>query len=443
MRRWWLICVLLLLPLVVRAQEPPTEPMDAAEFLEAYPFRYDREDLYDRSDLSVPLEWLLFYAKPQLDPELAALALFQYGYDQRLVFMQAWVESLIWHEWLPLREDEVTTYGYGYDARLYYPYATYDDKFTITATPRDFDGDGQPEWLVKAESWMTDAWVVIARDGDGYRTVKTPPLWHGCCFIDLHVSSVNWMHEVSFEDLTGDGRPEWAIQVSAWDGSENAQEYGQLMILQWQDGELVHLRAPGMLYDEALSYQLDPTYSNGRPYWDMVLPNPRLQFSFEDVNHDGIQELLRQEEMSNWWGCIWVNRQRLDLIDGSYRSVASRDDYVTARGCAFTSAEEAMWAGDFSLAAQWYETLFQMPVPLLKPESSDYWTEYWQQQATEFDQYSRIRAALVNRLIGNPQRAAELLEPLRQNLPENPTLAQMTEAFAAQPDDSSCRWRDA
>lgn len=433
MHRWWLICVLCLLPLIVRAQGLPAEPMDAAAFLEAHPFRYDREDLYDRSDLSVPLEWLLFYAKPELDPELAALALFQFGYEQRLAFMQAWVESLIWHGWLPLREDAVTTYGYGYDARLYYPYATYEDKFTITAMPRDFDGDGQPEWLVKAESWMTDAWIVIARAEDGYRTVKTPALWHGCCDEMYKMSStIDWMHEAAFEDLTGDGRPEWAIQVSSWGDRENSQEYGQLMILHWQDGELVHLRPPGLIYDHAFNYQLAPTTINRRD----VLPNPRLQFLFEDVDQDGMQELLRQEEMSNWWGCIWVNRQRLELIGGHYQSVGSRDDYVTSRGCAFTFAEEAMWAGDFSLAVQWYETLFQMTVPPLKPESSAYWTEYWQQQAVEFDQYSRIRAALANRLTGNVERAAELLEPLRQHVPENPTLAQMTESFAAEPDDS-------
>lgn len=398
MRRWWLICVLCLLPLVVRAQESPAVPMDAAEFLETHPFTIDE---------ATSLEWLDNYADPQIKPDLAIEAFYRYGFSRRIEMAQAMVETLVWHDLLILDDEVDSQYQYENSGRFPIGFGEPNPLTVITASPRDFDGDQRPEWVIKFESTDTTAWWVLKQMGDRVQTIPVELPWAG---FDPDMARIRWLRELSFEDLTGDGRPEWVVLVGGL--LTTFTERGELFVLQWHQNQIRNIAL-----DPAFSYSVPIPFDEIPP-----IPNPLVDFSLHDVNGDGINDVRRQETLTNNWHCEWISHKSFVFQSESLELFSAEDIYAPTYGCTVFQAEQAMWEGDFEQAANWYEQA-------LSQSGGD------DQQGAGFDQYVLFRAALAYRLNNQPEASGVLVEVLLESPAQHPAITQMAEVLAGEETD--------
>ncbi|MBL8164134.1 MAG: hypothetical protein JNJ61_19250 [Anaerolineae bacterium] len=307
-----------------------------------------------------------------------------------------------WEQWLLLNWIEENTINL--DA--FSQFATDDE--VIRVTTRDFDTDGQNEWILEIPDSQV---VVLRREGTAYRLVETPlPFFRP----DAHYVSIasGFMEEILFEDLTGDGLPEWVLAVGGY--GANGLNGGHLLVLHWKNGRLVDIAPQGdgreqMRYD-APGGAAGPLFPNG------------VTISFTNEDGNGTQEVIIQQRQGDNWGCTWLLR-RVFAWDGHAYSLQSRERFDNeVAGCEIRAAETALWSGDYDAAIVHYERAFTMP--FAGEEVSIVPTE------SVLLPYAKTRLALAYTLTGQGESAASVIAEVAGVTDYPPVLTQFIWAIA-------------
>jgi hypothetical protein len=335
---------------------------------------------------AITTEWQLHHQNSVVEPEII-LAAFSAMYHrnsylyERDVMGRSVMKAMVDAQLINFDPDSTTTLNY--------------QPFTFTISPRDFDGDNQPEWIINAEASNYSQLFVVQRRNNEYRLIPTPLPWFGCCFA-YYSDREGFIEEQRFMDLTGDGNPEWVLAVGGQVG--NYLSRGHLIILQWLDDTLVNI-APEFDGFEHLSQELfyDAPSGAGRflfPYG--------VEVSYEDVNDDGITEVIIDQRQTDNWGCSWTYHRVFSWNDSQYFLNSDERIYDDVQGCEFRAAEEAMWSRDLETAIHHYERGLT-----LTPTE-----EYWNGNPEQLVRYATIRLALAYRLAGQGESASAIIGDL-------------------------------
>ncbi len=307
-----------------------------SDLLDTLPEDADHQTLVD----TLTVEWQLRGLEVEtVTPEEAHdvyydLLLSTFLWFGRDVFIQPMLQALINDEQIQLDPVEVTT--------------TQFHDFEIEAQPRDFNADGQPEWILHvSEPDFTQGTFVVENDAGTYRFVDAPLPWFGCCFSYWSVYS-GFMEEQRFEDLTGDGIPEWVLAVGGIGG--NNMTHGWLIVLQWRDGELVDI-APQFTPTD---FDREMTYASGAGDGYSLFPYG-VEVTYGDVDANGTTEIIITQDFTDNWGCQPTETRIFTWQDELFQLDEHTWDYPDSAGCALRSAQEAMWADDYASAIPLFE----------------------------------------------------------------------------------------
>lgn len=283
-----------------------------------------------------------------------------------------------WNEWLILNWIEENDIDL--DTVDHFEYENY----AVTVTPRDFNVDGEPEWVLDVRSIGFTQIVVIRQEGEAYQRVRTPLLWFGSGFAYTSISS-GVMEEKLYDDLNGDGLPEWVLAVGGYGG--NNMSGGHLTILNWRDGELVDVAPPQVVNglpagDTAIQY--DAPAGSGQ----FVFPYG-VSIDYVDDDSDGTRDILIHQEQHDNWGCTWTQLRAFGWQEDTYTLMRSERVWNDVRGCEIRAAETAMWARDYQGAIPHYERAFTLPVPQIRYAAYEV-----------LDRYATARLALAYTLAG-------------------------------------------
>ncbi|MCC6615121.1 MAG: hypothetical protein IT320_16710 [Anaerolineae bacterium] len=325
--------------------------------------------------------------------------------------------------------------------------------FRIGVTPRDFDGDGQDEFVldvIKGE--RTDRYdcryqadyvnyLVVQYTGSGYEFVESPLPWEGYG-TDSAVTNFGEGGQVDygFEDINADGLPEWLVLRGGETfggpgmGYENT---GRLYVLGWRDGRLVDLAATGN--EREYPYSIT-AYGEDAGVCQGAVPRD-ITWEFSNLDGDASQEILQHQVYLDNWRCLARHTRILDW-DGAqdrYVQIDERHDFPEdSQNCARRQAEEAMWTGDYERALERYERALNLP-PFIDPDETDVegdelWRHYARDRRLTYDEYHIARMALAYQLTGQPEKAHEILDPLRDQAFTYEPVRYLVEALAAAQD---------
>jgi hypothetical protein len=269
---------------------------------------------------------------------------------------------------------------------------------TITVIPRDFNGDGQHEWILDVKQDVLYARKeVVMHMGDGhYQLIETPLPWFGCCTAYRPTWS-GLDEEIAFEDLNQDGLPEWVIAI----GEINSKNHGFLYILQWQDGRLVDLTENGRIVYIASAENGSPRFPHGGTV------------TLKDVDGNGTIDIqfVQKQEYDNW-GCTWTQTQNYGWQESRYGLLEETREYDPVIGCAWREAETAMWQHDYDTAITEYKRAATLPY--VSSPTND-----------ALHEYTRVRLALAYVLSHRPEDARNTLQDLTAGGITSTTVQQM------------------
>lgn len=285
--------------------------------------------------------------------------------------------------------------------------------YTVRVTPRDFNADGETEWLLDVQSHPFTQLVVIARSERGYRVVESPLPYFDSTRPDYRVVVSGFAEEQRFDDLNMDGIPEWIVAVGGT--GANQMNAGELYVINWRDDELVKVAGddgnPIIYYAPAVARA--PLFPYG------------VSVHYEDTDGDGSREIVIEQEQRDNWGCEWILRRSF-AWDGSAFSLNNntRTESVV-RGCAIRAAEERMWLGDYQAAIDHYER----SLTLAAADDHGYFS------TEELNRYATARLALAYILTGQSERAEDILADLPDQPDESPVLTTFISAVRGNTDD--------
>ncbi len=414
MKKIGALMVLVLLVLPVQAQETQYRllPTPAADtyFQAIITFHGDLPENYDR--IFAAVNRILFTLYP--DPLAVSFDTYRRAYDTLQISQY---DFQLRGEWL---RRMLATWLHENDVDLSTITRTQVGDIYIVVTPHDFDGDGQNEYVldtmkgqyVSRDQCLDDtevaAFFLAVPTADGYRLLDTGLDWKGRYYtIGNRVSSDGGMAEALFDDLTGDGLPEWVLLEGGeadGNGDFGFGDLGALHILGWREGRLKQLGQ--------VRYFAERTYCDNGPY------SPTISWDFTDTDSDGTKEIYLHEQQRDNWGCSWVSTDPYvwDPAEDQYiyqRDAVDKLYNEDTAGCQQRYAEEAMWTGDYAGALQHYRqalSLITTPpeVTIYTQNSSEIVLSY----AYTRYQYLRMRTALAYLLTGQPDQAEPLLTAL-------------------------------
>ncbi len=299
-----------------------------------------------------------------------------------------------WNQWLLLNWiqeasinlDEVEQFDY--------------EEYTVQVERRDFDADGEHEWLLDVRSSAYSQLVVVARDGQEYRIIPSPLPYFSQGLSYTFVAS-GLMEKQLFGDLNADGIPEWVLAVGGY--GANGMSAGHLLVLLWQNGQLVNVAPEDDL--EGMEYQ-SPA-GGGSPLFPYG-----VSISFEDEENDGLMSVIIRQEQSDNWGCTWTLRRVFDWDGDHYAFSASERANNAVRGCSFRAAEESMWSHDYQAASGHYDRAFT-----LLPDENVPFVDH-----AELERYATARLVLAYSLAGRHDEAAAAIELIDPRPEDSPTL---------------------
>ncbi len=316
---------------------------------------------------------------------------------------------------------------------------TFED-FHITVIPRDFNSDGVNEYLldmtkgepVDRERCVEQAEVVdylVAQETPtGYRFIETGLPWKGNAPSGRYSYGDGGIVEERFEDLNGDGLPEWVVLISgetAGGPGMGYVDYGQLFVLGWQQDGLVDLVPE---YDPVSGNHADTTLF-GAPEADCSETGPYpLTVSWEFLKPDSATpaRILQSQRFEDNWKCQRTETRTFewDAATQRYHYVETGIVYAEAtQNCVQRNAEEIMWTGDYAAAIPIFEralTLETLDVNL--DESFNY--------PRSLNQYLRARLALAYLMTGQGDRADPLLEALTNETIQDVAIDRLVDALS-------------
>jgi len=349
---------------------------------------------------TVTTEWVFGFTHQhvslkQLVGVFDALAKIDQFWDGRDIFGKQIVQAFIDNEILVLDSQKITTVHY--------------ETFDIEATPRDFDGDGQPEWTLYVQNPIfTQRYVVAYKDGD-YQLIDVPLPWFGCCYMYYSTQS-GFIEEQLFADLTGDGLPEWVLALGGIGG--NWMEHGRLYILQWRDGKIIDVSAAGN-YADQMMYESPAGAQSLFPYG--------VDIEYGQPNANGQRNIIVHHMQNDNWGCNWHEQKTFAWQGSVFELIDTQRTYDNVQGCEIRRAEEAMWSLDFAEAVQHYEQGLKLPPT----------EEYFSGDPTEITRYATARLAIAYKLDGREADALQTINRLTPLETDSPTLAKFIAAIKA------------
>jgi tetratricopeptide (TPR) repeat protein len=286
---------------------------------------------------------------------------------------------------------------------------THFENYQIDIEARDFDGDQHNEWVLHVVQGEGDAslfrQIVVVRSTEAgkYEIVPSPIPWHGCCF---HYSSTlsGTTEEMRYEDLTGDGLPEWVLIVGGM--GVNHLHFGWILVLGWQDGKLVDL-VPEADLGDGLSY-LEP--AGGGYYY---LPRD-VSWEYANVDSDAAIEIHQYQVYHDNWACTLYETRVFewmpDQYSYSYVQTVNALRMENSAGCLVRQGQLALWEGNISEAASFFEAALTLNIGVLSPE---------------VHQYIQLRLALAYQLLGRSADTTNLLADLNTQEPASELTARL------------------
>ena len=282
-------------------------------------------------------------------------------------------------------------------------------EFLIGVTPRDFNADGQDEYVL--DVWNVDTihmYLVAVAEENSYRVIDPGLPWTGYTPFGRMSAGEGQITDYGFRDLNADGLPEWLVllyDVTAGGPGIGYTDSGFLYILSWHEGSLINLGitrrdAPdGLLWNQLLTFSDVETIGDTLP--------ATVTFDFLNLDGDDALEITISRPITNNWGCRRTETRRFDW-DASEDLYLYHDTEIVfddSQNCLQQAAEEAMWEGDYNTAVDQFEQALTLP-PLSVEE------DYLRERAQTRTQYLRARLAMAYRFIDQPDRTAPLLDEL-------------------------------
>jgi tetratricopeptide (TPR) repeat protein len=262
--------------------------------------------------------------------------------------------------------------------------------------PHDFNGDGQPEFILPFYFHSFSGYLLLAKDAalpEGYRLLAE----HGWSDLSAPAWSEIDYDSGPVEDVTGDGIPEWAVTIQETEPYQGGCY--TLSVLTWRGGRMENIFPA-------------PTK---RPFCD---PMPE----FVNLDNDPALEIRFIFQDSNNWGCEAKEISIFDWNGASYiLSSKQRTDDDTL-GCALQKAEPLMWANQAAEAIPLYEQGFKAG---WKAQNS-----FDSAQKQEMQQYALVRLALAYALVGRKADAERLLNQLRAEQPASEMMSTLIGAMS-------------
>lgn len=213
------------------------------------------------------------------------------------------------------------------------PVHTFGD-FTVEATSLDFNADGMPEWAlnVTTEGGLYRQILVAGEVAGELAVIRTELPWFGDGW-GYYDQRSGFIEPQTFQDLTGDGKPEWVLAVGDLGGG--GQSFGHLYVLQWRGNRLENIA--------------DIRYSSPAGGGGALFPyGVSLEYGETEV-------ILRQQRTDNW-GCEseWVTPHRWTPATLRLEQMPSRVTLKESPGCTLRDAHVAGWEGRYAEAVELY-----------------------------------------------------------------------------------------
>ena len=392
MRRMLLLLLMLLSVFsVIDAQETDGYRLrvpSAEEYLAVLPevlrtdiYPFEVNELFRGLKASIVDEWQARYRGATVPPErmietLYAMLDFPRSVEEASVWGEVFVETLIAAGAITLDDQEPTISTFG--------------AITVEATPRDFNADGQPEWVVRLQQGESrDPFylqiLVMHRTSDGLRFVHTPLR----SLFDAY--GTQQLGETFFADMTGDDVPEWVVMSI---GTGSGYAYGELIMFQWRDDSLVVISPPSGYQNEKTAMVFEGRAAGGLHGFEI---------DYIDVGQHGTTEVLIRHLYHDNWDCDSTETATFEWVESSLAfQFADRERvFQDSAGCAVRFAQNAMWSHDYKTAVSHFERAFS----LYDEEDESYWGD-------NIRAYAAIRLALAYALIGEMDLASNQLDKL-------------------------------
>ncbi|MCI0708867.1 MAG: hypothetical protein L0154_01780 [Chloroflexi bacterium] len=288
------------------------------------------------------------------------------------------------------------------DGDTYYWFGTH----VIRIEERDFNADGQPEFLLHVNSEEYRQMLVLeAVANNHYRLVPAPLPW----FADgqPYFSTLSGgLEEVLFDDILNDGSPEWVLTLGGM--KANHKQHGRLIILKWRDDQLIDIASMGdsFLSEDEMSYE-------GVSLTGPVVHPPYVNWFTINVDDDSAQEIRQVQEFTDNWTCTFIETRTFDWnADAfSYQFLNIDRVYEESAGCNLRRAQQVMWDGDIEGAVELYKASRNEAHSLSDIRA----------------QYLDLRLALAYSLIGKHAEADALLHNLQTQLPSSEFMGTLIE----------------
>ncbi len=272
--------------------------------------------------------------------------------------------------------------------------------YEITALARDFVGDGGHEWLLTLSigenntgyTFHTTNYLLAMHDSWGGYHITTFPLpWIARGYATAYDITNSTLQPLVFEDLTGSGSPVWVVTSSAY-----IYLVGYVYVLAWRNGRVVDLtRSPT---DSNIGYVALPFGAT----IDFVPSSGQRQ---RDI-------LIRNIQTDNW-GCQNTDVQRVRWNGEQWVVIDRHTEYAQMAGCAWRSAEAAMWGGRWQAAiTQYHNGLIDSKTDTVKPKG-------------ELVDYVLFRLALAYMLNSQPLEASVISTIFRLRPPTSELMRQL------------------
>lgn len=296
----------------------------------------------------------------------------------------------------------------------------------IDVTPRDFDHDGDNEYLLDVQiGEPTDRagcgyyaqivdYMIVEQTNIDYEFIETGLPWgtitRGGAFNEGELKII----EYDYRDMTGDGREEWLILTGGETFGGPAMGYentGRLHILSWTGGGFIDITQ----FSDRYPYSV--TYYSGNTGCGTVYPHD-VSWELENIDDDPAIEIFQRQVYQDNWECETFETKILDWSSEENRYIEQEvlEGYVEeTRLCLQRQAEEAMWDDDYSQAIDLYQQSlnsdFVMSSSLadLKDDNSENFAQFHQPTLDFLHDYSIARLKLANILLGHVDEARQIL----------------------------------